>query len=163
MISQSKTFRVAALVLRVVLGVIFLYAAWTKLRQPWELFAMSIDSYQLLPLKWVEFVARTLPWFEAALGVFLIAGIFLRSAAIATSLLLAVFFSLMVRAYAKGMQINCGCFGPGEIISWKTLLRDGSLLAAGLALTCMSFIARKNKLRSDWTPTAASPPAATKS
>jgi uncharacterized membrane protein YphA (DoxX/SURF4 family) len=147
MTSQSRSFRMAALVLRVALGAIFLYAAWTKLRQPWELFAMAIDSYGLLPLKWVEFVARTLPWLEAVIGVFLIAGVFLRSAAVATSLLLAVFFSLMVRAYAKGMQINCGCFGPGEIISWKTLLRDGSLLAAALALTFMSFLARKNEFR----------------
>ena len=88
-------------------------------------------------------VARTLPWFELAIGVLLIAGIFLRSAAVATSLLLAVFFGLMVRAYAKGMEINCGCFGPGEVISWKTLLRDGSLLAASVALASMSFWARK--------------------
>jgi len=75
--------------------------------------------------------------------VFLIAGIFLRSAAVATTLLLAVFFSLMVRAYAKGMEINCGCFGAGEVISWKTLLRDGSLLAAAVALASMSFLRRR--------------------
>lgn len=143
MTSQSKGFRIVSLVLRVALGIIFGYAAWTKLSTPWELFAMSIDSYQLLPLKMVEFVARTLPWFELAIGLCLIAGIFLRSAAVATSLLLAVFFGLMVRAYAKGMEINCGCFGPGELISWKTLLRDGSLLAAALALASMSFLRRR--------------------
>jgi cobalt-zinc-cadmium efflux system protein len=143
MISENRGFRIASLVLRIVLGVIFLYAAWTKLSKPWELFAMSIDSYELLPLKWVELVARTLPWLEAAIGLCLIAGVFLRSAAVATSLLLAVFFGLMVRAYAKGMAINCGCFGPGEVISWKTLLRDGSLLAAALALASMSFWKRR--------------------
>jgi uncharacterized membrane protein YphA (DoxX/SURF4 family) len=142
MTSQSKGFRLTALLLRCALGIIFLYAAWVKLSQPWELFAMGIDSYGLLPLQWVEFVARTLPWFEAAIGVFLITGVFLRSAAVATTLLLGVFFSLMVRAYAKGMQINCGCFGPGEVISWKTLLRDGSMLAAALALAWMSIRAK---------------------
>ncbi len=106
---------------------------------------MSIDSYQLLPLKYVELVARTLPWFEAVVGILLIAGIFLRSAALATTLLLGMFFALMVRAYAKGMQINCGCFGAGEVISWKTLLRDGSMLAAALALVWMSFWARRRQ------------------
>ena len=140
------------MLLRLALGVIFIYAAWTKLfsfdswrisLRPWELFAMSIDSYQLLPLAVVEAVARTLPWIELAIGLFLIAGIFLRSAAMATALLLAVFFGLMVRAYAKGMQINCGCFGAGEVISWKTLLRDGSMLAASVALVSMSFLAKK--------------------
>jgi hypothetical protein len=49
----------------------------------------------------------------------------------------------MVRAYATGQQINCGCFGPGELISWKTLLRDGSLLAGSLALTWMAFVRRR--------------------
>ena len=148
MTSPGKAFRIAALVLRIALGIIFIYAAWTKLfeldglsvrMRPWELFAMSIDSYQVLPLKWVEVAARTLPWFEGAIGIFLIAGVFLRSASVATALLLGVFFTLMVRAYAKGMQINCGCFGAGDPISWKTLLRDGSMLAAALALAGMSF------------------------
>lgn len=143
MTSPNKAFRIAVLVLRVALGIIFLYAAWTKISRPWELFAMGIDSYQVLPLKWVELVARTLPWIEAAIGVLLIAGIFLRTAAVATTLLLAVFFGLMVRAYAKGMQINCGCFGAGEVISWKTLLRDGSMLGAALALASMSFWRRR--------------------
>ena len=143
MTSPSKTLRAVTLVLRFALGAVFVYAAWTKLRTPWELFAMSIDSYQLLPLKAVELVARTLPWFELAVGLLLMAGFWLRSAAAATALLLAVFFGLMVRAYAKGMEINCGCFGPNDIISWKTLLRDGSLLAAALALTALSFIRRR--------------------
>ena len=53
-----------ALVLRIVLGAIFVYAAWTKLKDPWALFAMAIDSYQVLPLRAVEWVARTLPWLE---------------------------------------------------------------------------------------------------
>jgi len=150
--SRGKAFRYAALLLRFALGIIFIYAAWTKLfeleglsvrMKPWELFAMSIDSYQVLPLQWVELVARTLPWFEMAIGVFLIAGIFLRSASVATALLLGMFFTMMVRAYAKGMQINCGCFGTGDPISWKTLLRDGSMLAAAVALAVMSFWRRK--------------------
>jgi uncharacterized membrane protein YphA (DoxX/SURF4 family) len=144
MISSSKTLRAVMLVLRIALGAVFVYAAWTKLRTPWELFAMSIDSYQLLPPKAVELVARTLPWFELAVGLLLIAGFWLRSAAAATALLLAVFFGLMVRAYAKGMEINCGCFGANDIISWKTLLRDGSMLAAALALTALSFLRRRN-------------------
>jgi len=58
----------------------------------------------------------------------------MRVSTVATSLLLMMFFGLMIRAYAKGMEINCGCFGPGETISWRTLLRDGALLAGSLTL-----------------------------
>jgi uncharacterized membrane protein YphA (DoxX/SURF4 family) len=131
---SKKPVTVAALVLRVVLGVIFVYAAWVKLREPWALFAMAIDSYQVLPVWAVELVARVLPWFELLLGILLIAGLWRRVSTAAASLLLVVFFSLLVRALAKGMQIDCGCFGPGERLSWITLVRDGALLATSLFL-----------------------------
>lgn len=138
--SRSDALRVAALLLRIALGAVFVYAAWLKLRDPWQMFAMSIDSYQLLPMWAVRVVARTLPWLELLLGVLLLAGLWLRLSAGATSLLLLGFFVLMIRAWAKHMEINCGCFGPGDIISWKTLLRDGSLLAGSLFVTAMSAI-----------------------
>jgi uncharacterized membrane protein YphA (DoxX/SURF4 family) len=142
MASSSKVSRAIALVLRLVLGVVFVYAAWTKLRTPWELFAMEVDAYQLLPIKAVELVARALPWFELVVGLLLIAGFWLRTASTAIALVLAGFFTLMVRAYVKGMEIPCGCFGANDIISWKTLLRDGSLLAAAVVLVVLSFRAR---------------------
>jgi uncharacterized membrane protein YphA (DoxX/SURF4 family) len=143
MVSSSRVFRVVALALRVVLGAVFVYAAWTKLRQPWELFAMSIDAYQVLPYWAVVAVARTLPWAEMLIGLALMAGRWLRVSAGAASLLLMVFFVLMVRSYVKGMQIDCGCFGLGDPISARTLARDGALLAGCLLLTWTSFRGRR--------------------
>ena len=137
--SRSKILRAIALLLRLALGGIFIYAAWTKLKDPWALFAMAIDSYQVLPMWAVEWLARTLPWIELLIGAMLIAGRWMRISTAATSLLLLVFFSLMVRARVKGIEINCGCFGPGEAISWKTLLRDGAMLAAALLLTTVTW------------------------
>jgi uncharacterized membrane protein YphA (DoxX/SURF4 family) len=130
------------LVLRIVLGAVFIYAAWTKLRQPWLVFAMSIDSYQMLPEWAVYFTARTLPWFELLLGALLMAGYLPRPVTVATSGLLIFFFVVMVRSYSKGMAIDCGCFGVGEAISPKTLVRDGSLLAASVLLTLAAFTRR---------------------
>jgi uncharacterized membrane protein YphA (DoxX/SURF4 family) len=141
---SNRYLRWLALVLRIVLGGIFVYAAWVKLRDPWELYALAINSYEVLPLWAVEIVARTLPWLELAIGVGLIAGIWLRISSTITSLLLMVFFALMVRAFSKGMQINCGCFGGTDIISKWTLLRDGSMLAGSLLLTSMAFARRRN-------------------
>jgi uncharacterized membrane protein YphA (DoxX/SURF4 family) len=146
MVFSSKIGRPLGLILRIALGAIFAYAAWTKLREPWELFALAISSYDVLPLPAVELVARALPWTELLIGVLLIAGRWLRLATTVMSLLLLVFFGLMVRAFAKGMEISCGCFGPGEIISWRTLLRDGSLLAGSLVLTWMAFLQRRKAL-----------------
>jgi uncharacterized membrane protein YphA (DoxX/SURF4 family) len=119
---------------RVVLGAIFLYAAWTKLRQPWLLFAASIDSYQMLPEWAVLFIARTLPPFELALGALLVIGVKLRWVALASLVLLLAFWVSMLRAYIKGLGIDCGCFGVGEAVSILTLLRDGAMVAVAGAL-----------------------------
>lgn len=143
--TSSRVFRIIALLLRIALGGIFLYAAYTKLRLPWQVFAMGIDSYQVLPEWGAELVARTLPWAEVAIGLLLLAGRFMRVASTATAALLMVFFGLMVRAYAKGMEIDCGCFGPGETISWKTLLRDGSMLAGALFVAVVAFLDRRKR------------------
>ena len=140
--ASNKLVRLLLLVLRVALGAIFVYAAWIKLRDPWQLFAMSIDSYRILPLGAVELAAHVIPWTELAVGLLLISGFWMRISGSIVSLLLLTFFVLMLRAYAKGMAIDCGCFGPGEAISWKTLLRDGSMVAAALLLTTMAFLNR---------------------
>lgn len=55
------------LLLRLMLAVVFLYAAWTKLRQPWLVFALSIDAYQLLPEWAVLTTAHFLPWLDLPL------------------------------------------------------------------------------------------------
>ncbi len=125
--------------LRGLLGAVFVYAAYTKLRQSWLLFALSIDSYQLLPQWAVLTLARTLPWLELTLGLALIAGAWLRYTAIAASAILMLFFSVMVLSYTRGAGIDCGCFGVGEALSLKTLARDGVLLAAAIALTLLSW------------------------
>lgn len=123
------------LALRLVLGAIFVYASWTKLRQPWLVFALSIDAYRILPAWAVFTVARMLPWTELVLGLLLLSGFLRRFAAAASAVLLAGFYAAMIYAYRSGAGIDCGCFGVGEAVSPRTLLRDGLLLAAAIALT----------------------------
>jgi uncharacterized membrane protein YphA (DoxX/SURF4 family) len=130
---------------RLALGAIFVYAAWTKLKDPWLLFAISIDNYKVLPEWAVLVVARTLPWFELLLGVVLLSGRFSRVSSTAASALLTLFFVLMVRAYVRGEAIDCGCFGPGEAISRWTLARDGTLLAGAFFLTAVSYWRKKRR------------------
>ena len=126
------------LALRLLLGAVFAYAAYTKLRQSYLLFALSIDSYQLLPEWAVLALARTLPWLELTLGVLLLAGVWLRYTSIVATGILALFFSVMLWSYARGAGIDCGCFGVGEALSTRTLARDGALLAAAVALIGLS-------------------------
>jgi hypothetical protein len=52
---------------------------------------------------------------------------------------------MMVRTYRMGLEINCGCFGPGERLGVGTLLRDGSLLALAIAVTVGAFVLSRRK------------------
>ncbi len=126
-------------VLRVALAIVFLYAAYMKLREPWLMFAMSIDAYQILP-EWAALtLGRILPWLELALGLLLATGFGLRYSAAAASIMLAGFFAVMVRAYVMGMKIDCACFGLGDVIGPRTLVRDGVLLVLSVGLTILAM------------------------
>lgn len=130
---------------RLILGGVFVYAAYTKIRAPWMLFAMSINSYQILPEWAVTFVARTLPWFELALGLSLLIGWKVRWTASAAAGLLIFFFAAMLRAYFKNMGIDCGCFGFGERLGPLTLARDASLLVLSIAIAATAFVLRRRR------------------
>jgi putative oxidoreductase len=124
---------------RLILGAIFVVAAYMKLKAPWIEFAGSLGAFELLPDWALEPVAKTLPWAELALGVALISGIWQRWFALIASLLLTLFFSVMLRSYIVGLKIDCGCFGPGDALGPKTLARDFSMLALAVAVTVGSF------------------------
>jgi uncharacterized membrane protein YphA (DoxX/SURF4 family) len=143
---------------RLALAGIFLFAAYAKLKpqaaMPWSgasirtslsMFAMQVDSYQLLPPQLVSPAAHFLPLFELFLGLWLLTGVWQRYSSLVTTLLLGAFFAMMVRTYRMGLEINCGCFGPGERLGPKTLLRDGSLLALALAVTIGAFLLRRKR------------------
>src|SRR5947209_11569716 len=138
--------------LRIALGGVFVYAAYTKLRQPWLVFAMSIDSYRMLPAWAVFTVARTLPWLELAIGVLLLIGAFARYVAPAATALLVVFYAAMYHAYLTGSGIDCGCFGVGEAVSAATLTRDGLLLASAILLSVLTRKGRPERHDSPETP-----------
>jgi uncharacterized membrane protein YphA (DoxX/SURF4 family) len=137
--------RYVRLLLRLLLGGVFLYSAWTKLRQPWLMFALSIDAYQLLPEWAVLTTARVLPWLELALGLLLLAGVWLRYTSMLAAGILAAFFATMLFSFGKGMGIDCGCFGVGEPLTAKTLIRDGLLLAAAIVLAVAAKGGRRSQ------------------
>jgi putative oxidoreductase len=147
----NRTGRALLLAGRLVLGGIFVYAAYAKLHfgGAWHLrdyhffFAMAINSYNMLPLPVVQFMARVLPWLELALGALLIFGIGLRWASLALTLLLLVFMAALTRAAILGLEINCGCFGYSSQKPTTELFHDSGLLILGLAVTVGAFLSRR--------------------
>jgi len=124
---------------RLALAVVFLWAAYAKLRNPWMIFAMEIDAMHIVPDRVVEFLARTTPWCELLLGVLLAVGIKMRYVASIATAVLAIFFMTLLVLYLRGFQGDCGCFGPGEQLGPKTLARDGALLALSIWVTWQAF------------------------
>ena len=94
-------------------------------------------AYQLLPEWAVLATARFLPWFELAIGVLLLTGVWLRYVSIVAAAIgrLLCYNAALLR---NGMGIDCGCFGVGEPLSAKTLARDGLLLASAITLAVLS-------------------------
>lgn len=124
--------------LRLLLAAVFLFAAYSKLKVSYLIFAMTIDAYQLLPEWAVLATARLLPPFELVLGVGLLAGWKLRYWSAAAMALMLAFFAILLVSYFRGLTIDCGCFGVGEPLSAYTLTRDGLLVAAAVALWWIS-------------------------
>jgi uncharacterized membrane protein YphA (DoxX/SURF4 family) len=138
--------RSSLLVGRLILGGIFIYAGYAKLREPWMLFAFSINSYQILPESIVPILARSLPWVELALGILIVSGIALRWTAAAASGIFIVFSAAMMRAYVKNLSIDCGCFGFGEKLGPLRFTLEGAMLALALAVTVGAFMMRRRKV-----------------
>ena len=101
------------LISRLVLGVIFFLSGLSKLGVAGA-FAATINSYELsLPSGLVQTIAVGLPVIEIGLGVWLLAGLFLRFSAVLSGIIMFVFLAAVTQAWARGLDINCGCFaGP---------------------------------------------------
>jgi len=113
-----------ALILRLYIGGLFIYASMYKIRYP-ELFAYTIATYNMAPYWAIDMLAFVLPWVEFVSGVLLFVGIRARFAAVIIGLLLIVFTIATFTNVMRHACISCGCFPDSEeIIGWGTLVRD---------------------------------------
>jgi hypothetical protein len=172
--SRVRWTKIGVALGRIALAVIFLAAAYAKMKPqiglPWSLasiktslamFALEVDSYQMLAPAHVSLVAHWLPPLELCLGLWLLTSLFPRASSVLTAILIAAFFSLTIRTYARGLEISCGCFGPGGKLGVGTIFRDGSFLVLAVAVALGTFLVPRKKqtpqeLASDRT-TVASP------
>lgn len=128
---------VGRLACRLVLAGLLLWAGVSKASDH-QGSILSVNSYDVLPDTLVRLTATLLPWIEIAIAMLLILGLFVRFAGASTAILTAVFVAGMAQAKARGLQIDCGCFGAGgagDGVSWWDILRDVPIVLAGLFLT----------------------------
>jgi uncharacterized membrane protein YphA (DoxX/SURF4 family) len=87
----------------------------------------AVAAYRLLPHVMVKPFAWGLPFAELALAVMLLLGIRTRVAALISLVLLILFVAAVGSAWARGLRIDCGCFGGGgasAAAGWRTYLLE---------------------------------------
>jgi len=124
---------------RLVLSAVFIIAGTRKLPDP-AASVRAVRAYDLLPEVVVPAVGYGLPLLEIAVGLLLLAGLFTRWAAALSAVLLTAFVIGIASAWARGLSIDCGCFGGGGQVEAadttypSELARDGALLLTSLFL-----------------------------
>lgn len=128
---DSPRGRALVVVLRLVVAAIFLSAAIPKIGDPVS-FATDIDNYRFVPDALIGPMAVGLPLLEALVGVALVTGVHARGAALIASGMLIAFAIGMVQAIARGIDLDCGCFGHvvETRVSWLTVTRNVALTLA---------------------------------
>lgn len=127
----------AYLLVRSLLGILFLYAGITKLGDL-QGFGMVIDDFGLLPASWVGPVAIMLPVVEllTALGLL----VDMRGSLGAVVIMLLLFIAVLSYGIRLGLDIDCGCFGPADPEAHaygnlrSSLARDMAMLMAAVYL-----------------------------
>ncbi|WP_395693653.1 MauE/DoxX family redox-associated membrane protein [Nocardioides sp.] len=100
------------LVARLVVGSVWIWAGAAKVLHPAES-VTAVRAYQLLPGNLAQPVGQLLPVLEIVVGLMLVLGLLTRGAAVVSSLLFVAFIIGIASVWARGISIDCGCFGGG--------------------------------------------------
>lgn len=128
-----------SLLARLGLAGVLMFSAYTKLPPP--LSVQSVEAYQLFPDGVNTFLGYTLPLFEFALAALLLLGLATRYVAAVTGVLMVVFIAGIISAWARGLTIDCGCFGSGGQVAaeetaygWDIARDIGFMALAGIIM-----------------------------
>jgi uncharacterized membrane protein YphA (DoxX/SURF4 family) len=121
------------LVARLILGGVLFAAGYLKVGTP-DKSQMAVRAYEMLPIPLANFLGLILPPIEIVIGALLIVGALTRVMAALGGFTMFVFIIAIAQAWARGLNIDCGCFGgggsvaPGETKYLQEILRDIGLV-----------------------------------
>jgi len=101
---------------------------------------IAVQAYDLLPDGVSSVVAGALPFLELALGVLLLVGLGTRIVAVLSVVVLVAFLGAVAQSWARGLSIDCGCFGgggqvaPGQTQYPQEIARDVGFLVLAVWL-----------------------------
>jgi uncharacterized membrane protein YphA (DoxX/SURF4 family) len=141
---KPRIWSVVELLARLVLGLLLLAAAIPKIRDP-AAFLGALGAYRLLPELSVAVFAWFLPWLELCVaGALLCAPLRHRQGAwLLNGLLYVSFLAAHASAWARGLDIRCGCFGGDSPVGFASVLTRAGLAA----LTVLGAVAAHHQHR----------------
>ena len=120
-------------VCRIGIGLVMLAAALGKIGDP-AAFSTQIHHFHLVPVAAENLLAVLLPWVELIAGLSLVLGAHARSGAWLSVAMMAVFTLAVTTAVARGLDIECGCFGTADATHVGGMKLAENLLFTGAAL-----------------------------
>ncbi len=125
---------VVGLLARLTLGGVLIAAGLLKVGNPTGA-ARAVQGYRILPYDLAAYIGYGLPILEIIVGTLLVLGLFTRFAALVGGLLMIAFITGISQAWARGLHIDCGCFGGGgEVAANATRYPQEIARDVGLAL-----------------------------
>ena len=127
---MNKLYPWLIVLIRVLLGVIFIYASYDKILDPGK-FARDIANYHIIPFGLENLIAIILPWLELFIGIGLIAGLMVDGSSMISGGLMTIFILFILQAMLRGFNIECGCgLKEGEMVGWNKILENLVFLGA---------------------------------
>jgi uncharacterized membrane protein YphA (DoxX/SURF4 family) len=117
---------------RLILGGVLFIAGYLKVSAP-DKSQMAVRAYEMLPISVANALGLILPFAEVAIGALLILGSLTRAMAALGGFTMVIFIIAISQAWARGLNIDCGCFGgggavePGQTKYLQEILRDAGL------------------------------------
>lgn len=99
-----------SLTMRLSIGSLFIIAGLAKIADPVGFFA-TLMGFRLFPDLVLPLLAIFLPWLEFLLGLCVLLGIAHRTASLLLAGLNVFFAAAILSLVARGIEIDCGCFG----------------------------------------------------
>lgn len=133
------TFRsLVALIARLGLGGMMVFAAYNKLSNPQE-FAFSVKAFKILPDHLAILATFVFPWMELICGTLLIAGLWTRAAALVSVGQLLTFIAAIVSVITRDLNVKCGCFGKYDLfcsgpLGWCNVIQNSGFVLVGLVI-----------------------------
>lgn len=127
---MNRVHPVLILMMRFLLGAIFIYASYDKILDPAK-FARDISNYHIIPFGLENTIAIILPWLELIIGLGIVVGVCIDASVFISSGLLILFIILIAQAILRGFNIECGCgLKDGQMVGWSKIVENFLYLGA---------------------------------